>query len=58
MKNQSVYLTVRIDMDVPDDMSHEEVIDLANDLDYNFSLPSYYDNGVSIVDTEICGINE
>lgn len=57
MKYQSVYLTVRIDMSVPDDMSYEEVKDLVNELDYDFSLPSD-NNNASVVDTEICGINE
>lgn len=57
MKYQSVYLTVRIDMSVPDDMSYEEIEDLVNELDYNFSLPSD-SNNISVVDTEICGIND
>lgn len=58
MKNQSIYLIIRIDMEFPDDTLYEEVKDLVNDLDYSFSLPNSYGNNVSIVDTEICGINE
>lgn len=58
MKNQSIYLIVRVDIETPDNMSYEEVEELANELDYSFSLPNNCDNNVSVVNTEICGINE
>lgn len=56
MKTESVYVTVRIDIECPSDMIYSEVEELVNDMDYNFSIPVYHKS--KVIDTEICGINE
>ena len=44
-------LTMRFDADVFD----EEVQDLINEVDYGFTAPEGC--GITIIDTEICGLN-
>jgi len=56
MKTESVYVTVRIDIECPSDMTYSEVEELVNDMDYNFSIPVYHES--KVIDMEICGVNE
>lgn len=56
MKTESVYVTVRIDIECPKNMEHSEVEELVNEMDYNFSLPDDYES--KVIDTEICDIDE
>lgn len=56
MKTESVYVTVRIDIECPKNMERSEVEELVNEMDYNFSLPDDYES--KVIDTEICDIDE
>jgi hypothetical protein len=56
MKTESVYVTVKIDIECPSDMTYSEVEELVNDMGYNFSIPVYHESRV--IDMEICGVNE
>lgn len=58
MKAISVYLTVQVDVEVPDDMSYNDVRDMVCDLDYDFKFPSDYWNPANVIGTEICDVNE
>lgn len=46
MKTESVYVTVKIDIECPSDMTYSEVEELVNDMDYNFSIPVYHESKV------------
>ena len=56
MKTESVYVTVKIDIECPSDMTYSEVEELVNDMGYNFSIPVYHES--KVIDMEICGVNE
>ena len=56
MKTESVYVTVKIDIECPSDMTYSEPEELVNDMGYNFSIPVYHES--KVIDMEICGVNE
>lgn len=49
---KSLYLTVRVDVEVPDNYDDDYIV---QELEYNFSS---FDENVLVTNTEICGINE
>lgn len=55
----SIYVTVRIDIEHDDNMKVDELenmkSEVSSEMDYSMS---YKQNGIEIIDTEICGINE
>lgn len=56
MKQRSIYLVVRVDLDCPDEYCAED-IELASDICVDeVSLDS--NNGCEIVNFEICGLND
>lgn len=57
MATKAVYITVQLDLESSAaDISDEEVQDLINEVDYGFTAPE--GSGITITDTEICGLNE
>ena len=57
MATKAVYITVRLDLESSAAViSDEEVQDLINEVDYGFTAPE--GSGITITDTEICGLNE
>lgn len=57
MATKAVYITVRLDLESSAAViSDEEVQDLINKVDYGFTAPE--GSGITITDTEICGLNE
>lgn len=58
MVTKDVYITVRLDLEsttaevIPD----EEITDLIYEMNYTFTAPEGC--GITIIDTEICGLNE
>ena len=57
MATKAVYITVRLDLEsTAAVISDEEVQDLINEVDYGFTAPEGC--GTTIIDTEICGLNE
>lgn len=57
MATKAVYITVRLDLEsTAAVISDEEVQDLINEVDYGFTAPEGC--GITITDTEICGLNE
>ena len=57
MATKAVYITVRLDLEsTAAVISDEEVQDLINVVDYGFTAPEGC--GITIIDTEICGLNE
>lgn len=58
MKIESIYLTVRVDIECPDHTTTEECEAATSELDYNFDFyPDSYP-GFKVINTEICGVNE
>ena len=49
MATKAVYITVRLDLD-------EEVRELIDEMDYSFTAPE--GSGMTITDSEICGLND
>ncbi|BBL00443.1 hypothetical protein A3BBH6_06790 [Alistipes onderdonkii subsp. vulgaris] len=57
MATKAVYITVRLDLESSAAViSDDEVQDLINEVDYGFTAPE--GSGISITDTEICGLND
>lgn len=57
MVTTAVYITVRLGLEsAAAVISDEEVQDLINEVDYGFTAPEGC--GITIIDTEICGLNE
>lgn len=57
MATKAVYITVRLDLESSAAViSDEEVQDLICEMDYTFTAPEGC--GITITDTEICGLNE
>ncbi|MGN0044018.1 hypothetical protein [Alistipes indistinctus] len=57
MVTTAVYITVRLDLEsTAAVISDEEVQNLINEVDYGFTAPEGC--GITIIDTEICGLNE
>ncbi|MCD7795453.1 MAG: hypothetical protein LUC96_01210 [Alistipes sp.] len=58
MATKAVYITVRLDLEstAEEVISDEEVQDLINEVDYRFTAPE--GSGITITDTEICGLND
>lgn len=57
MATKAVYITVRLNLESSAaDISDEEVQDLINEVDYGFTAPE--GSGITITDTEICGLND
>lgn len=55
-KVQSVYLTVRVDIEVPENLPYRDVEDMVSELDYDFTLSEGCVG--EVVNYEICGVNE
>lgn len=58
MVTKAIYIIVRLDLEntKADTISDEEVQELICELDYEFTAPESSD--ISIIDTEICGLND
>lgn len=58
MTTKAVYITVRLDLEstMADTISEEEVADFICEMNYTFTEPEGC--GITITDTEICGLNE
>lgn len=58
MVTKDVYIIVRLDLESTEAevISDEEVTDLIYEMNYTFTAPEGY--GITIIDTEICGLNE
>ncbi len=58
MVTKAVYITVRLDLEstAAEVISDEEVQHLICEMDYGFTAPE--GSGITITDTEICGLNE
>lgn len=57
MATKAVYITVRLDLENSAAViSDEEVQHLIYEMDYGFTAPEGC--GITITDTEICGLNE
>lgn len=58
MATNAIYITVRLDIEsqTADTISKEEVSNLISDMDYSFREPE--GSTLTIIDTEICGLNE
>ena len=57
MKQKSIYMTIRVDIEYPSIMDENEATEIAvEEFDYSFKLPK--DTNINVIDTEICGINE
>ena len=55
MKTKTVYITVRLDIESTEKITDEIVQDVVSETDYSFLSKT---DGVTISNTEICGINE
>jgi hypothetical protein len=58
MVTKDVYITVRLDLEstTAEVISDEEITDLIYEMNYTFTAPEGC--GITIIDTEICGLNE
>lgn len=58
MATTTIYLTVRLDLEstTADTISEEETADVIYEMNYTFTAPE--GSGITIIDTEICGLNE
>ncbi len=58
MATKAVYITVRLDLEktTADCISDEEVRELIDEMDYSFTAPE--GSGMTITDSEICGLND
>lgn len=54
----TIYLTVRLDLEstTAETISEEETADFIYEMNYTFTAPE--GSGITITDTEICGLNE
>lgn len=60
MQSTTIYLTVRIDINFPDNMNKADAKSIAvQEFDYSFKMTDYgASQGISVSDTEICGEND
>ena len=58
MVTKGVYITVRLDLEstTAETISEEETEDFIYEMNYTFTAPK--GSGITITDTEICGLNE
>lgn len=58
MVTKDVYITVRLDLESTEaeTISEEETEDFIYEMNYTFTAPE--GSGITITDTEICGLNE
>ncbi|WP_165357810.1 hypothetical protein [Alistipes senegalensis] len=58
MATTTIYLTVRLDLEstMAETISEEETADFIYEMNYTFTAPE--GSGITITDTEICGLNE
>lgn len=57
MATKAVYITVRLDLENSAAViSAEEATYFIDEMDYSFTAPA--GSGITIIDTEICGLNE
>lgn len=58
MATTTIYLTVRLDLEstMAETISEEETADFIDEMNYTFTAPE--GSGITIIDTEICGMNE
>lgn len=58
MVTKDVYITVRLDLEstTAETISEEETEDFIYEMNYTFTAPK--GSGITIIDTEICGLNE
>ena len=58
MATKAVYITVRLELEktTADCISDEEVRELIDEMDYSFTAPE--GSGMTITDSEICGLND
>lgn len=60
MKSTTLYLTVRVDIDYPDNMDGADAKSIAvQEFDYSFNMtPCGASLGISVDSTEICDVND
>ena len=60
MKSTTLYLTVRVDIDYPDNMDEADAKSIAvQEFDYSFNMtPCGASQGISVDSTEICDVND
>lgn len=58
MVTKDVYITVRLDLEstTAETISEEETADFIYEMNYTFIAPE--GSGITIINTEICGLNE
>ena len=58
MVSKAVYITVRLDLESlkAEPISEEETADFIYEMNYTFTAPE--GSGITIIDTEICGLKE
>lgn len=58
MATKAVYITVRLDLEstTAETISEEETADFIYEMNYTFTAPE--GSSITIIDTEICGLNE
>lgn len=58
MVTKDIYIIVRLDLEneKADTLSDEDVQEFINEVGYEFTAPEGSD--ISIIDTEICGLND
>ena len=56
-KTIAMYLTVRVDIEIPENMDEKEAKDTAFvNLDYQFKLPEW--TQMTVTDSSICDVND
>jgi len=62
MKEKSIYITIRLDLESKEEITEEVIQEIVSDLYYDIRLTRAFNeiekDTISLVDTEICGINE
>lgn len=58
MATKAIYITVRLDLEhaTADNISDDEVREFIDEMGYSFTAPE--GSGMTITDTEICGLND
>ena len=58
MTSKADYITVRLDLEktTADSISDDEVREFIDEMGYSFTAPE--ESGMTIIDTEICGLND
>ena len=59
-KDMTIYLTVRVDIEIPVDMDETDAkSESVANFDYDFKLPEWLEKqGMEVVNTEICDVND